>query len=102
MVWNALVAGGVFDSSLGRKSYLGPAEISSVVLTWLNSRMENTGYFVCIASGKSRSEKGAFCQPAFMDSCLTCLFPVYLVYKLIFICSVPLSFSHSGAIGGPL
>ena len=55
---------------------------------------------MCIASGKSRSEKGAFCQPAFMDSCLTCLFPVYLVDKLILICSVPLPFSHSGASSG--
>ena len=55
---------------------------------------------MCIASGKSGSAKGASRQPAFMDSCLTCLFPVYLVDKLILICSVPLPFSHSGASGG--
>ena len=55
---------------------------------------------MCIASGKSRSAKGASRQPAFMDSCLTCLFPVYLVDKLILICSLPLTFSNSGASGG--
>ena len=55
---------------------------------------------MCIASGKSRSVKGASRQPAFMDSCLTCLFSVYLVDKLILICSVPLPFSHSGASSG--
>ena len=33
----------VFDGSLGRKSYLGLAEISSVVCTWLNSRMGDAG-----------------------------------------------------------
>ena len=27
----------------GRKSYLGPAEISSVVCTWLDSRMGDVG-----------------------------------------------------------
>ena len=31
----------VFDGSLRRKYYLGPGEISSVVCTWLNSRMGN-------------------------------------------------------------
>ena len=55
---------------------------------------------MCTASGKSRSVKGASHQPAFMDSCLTCLSPVYLVDKLIHICSVPLPFSHSRASGG--
>ena len=52
---------------------------------------------MCIASGKSRSAKGASRQPAFMDSCLTCVFPVYLVDRLIFICFVLLPYSHSGA-----
>ena len=55
---------------------------------------------MCIPLGKSQSAKGASRQPAFMDSCLTCLFPVYLVNKLILICSVPLPFSHSGASSG--
>ena len=55
---------------------------------------------MCFASGKSQSAKGASRQPAFMYSCLTCLFPIYLVDKLILICSVPLPFSHSGASGG--
>ena len=55
---------------------------------------------MCIASGKSRSAKGASRQPSFMDSCLTCLFPVYLVDRLFLICSVPLPFSHSEASGG--
>ena len=90
----------VFDGGLGRKSYLGPGEISSVVCTWLNSRMGDAGQFVCIASGKSQSVKGASRQPAFMDSCLTCLFSFYLIDKLIHICSVPLTFSHSRASGG--
>ena len=53
-----------------------------------------------MASGKSRSAKSASYQPAFMDSCLTYLFPVYLVDKLILICSVPLPFYHSGTSGG--
>ena len=35
-----------------------------------------------IAADKSRSAKCASRQPAFMDSCLTFLFPVYLVYVL--------------------
>ena len=48
---------------------------------------------MCIPLGKSQSAKGASRQPAFMDSCLTCLFPVYLVYKLIFICSVQRGFT---------
>ena len=55
---------------------------------------------MCIASGKSRSAKGASCQPAFMDCCLTCLFSICLVDRLILICSVPLPFSHSRASGG--
>ena len=55
---------------------------------------------MCFASGKSQSAKGASRQPAFMDSCLTCLFPVYLVDKLIHICFVPLPFSRSGASCG--
>ena len=54
---------------------------------------------MCITSGKSRSAKGASRQPVFMNSCLTCLFPVYLVDKLILIRSVPLPFSHSGVSG---
>ena len=100
--FGVLVVDGCLMAAWGRKSYLGPAKISSVVCTWLNSRMGDAGQFVCIASGKSWSAKGASRQPAFMDSCLTCLFPVYLVYKLIFICSVPLPFSHSRASRGPL
>ena len=53
-----------------------------------------------IASGKFRSAKGASRQLAFMDSCLTCVCPVYLVGKLILICSVPVPLSHNGASGG--
>ena len=56
---------------------------------------------MCIASGKSRSAKVAYRQPRFMDSCLKCLSPVYQVHMLIFICFVPLSFSHGGASGSP-
>ena len=52
-----------------------------------------------MASGKSRSAKGASCQLAFMDSCLTCGCPVYLVDKLILICFLPGPLSHSGASG---
>ena len=33
----------VFDGGLGRKFYLGPGEISSVVCTLLNSRMGDAG-----------------------------------------------------------
>ena len=57
---------------------------------------------MCIASGKSRSVKGASRQPAFMDSCLTCLFSVYLIDKLIHICSVPLTFLIAGLAVAPL
>ena len=100
VVWTALVVDGCLMAAWGRASYLGPAEISSVVCTWLYSKMEDAGWFVCIASGKSRTAKGASRQPAFMDGCLTCVFPVYLVDKLILTCSVPQPFSHSGASGG--
>ena len=34
-----LIVSGCLMAVWGRKSYLGPAEISSVVCTWLNSRM---------------------------------------------------------------
>ena len=71
VVWSALVVGGCLMAAWGRKSYLGPAEISSVVCTWLNSRMGDAGWFVCIASAKSRSVKDSSRQPAFMDSCPT-------------------------------
>ena len=47
--WSALVVGGSFMSAWGRNSYLGLADISSVVCTWLNSRTRNAGWFVCIA-----------------------------------------------------
>ena len=100
VVWSALVVGGCFMVAWGRKSYLGPAETSSVVCTRLNSRMGETGWFVCIALGKTLSSKGASPQPAFMDSCLTCVYPHYIVDKLILICSVPIPLSHSGASGG--
>ena len=43
MVWSALVAGSCLMAAWGRNSYLGPAEISSVVCTWLNSRMGGAG-----------------------------------------------------------
>ena len=52
---------------------------------------------MCIALYKSLSVRVASRQPAFMDSCLTCVFPVYLVDTLILICSLPLPYSHSGA-----
>ena len=55
---------------------------------------------MCIAMDKSQSAKRASRQPAFMDNCLTCVCPVYLVEALILICSVPLPLSHSGASGG--
>ena len=38
-----LVVGGCLMAAWGRKPYLGPAEISSVVYTWLNSRMWDSG-----------------------------------------------------------
>ena len=34
-----LIVGGCLMAAWGRKSYLGPAEISFAVCTWLNSRM---------------------------------------------------------------
>ena len=71
VVWSALVVGGCLMVAGVRKSYLGPVEISSVVCTWLNSRMEDAGWFMCIASAKSRSAKGAPSKPAFMGSCPT-------------------------------
>ena len=43
VVWSALVVGGCLMAAWGRKSYLEPAEISSVVCTWLNSRMKDAG-----------------------------------------------------------
>ena len=43
MVWSALVVGRCLMAAWGRNSYLGPAEISSVVCTWLNSRMGDAG-----------------------------------------------------------
>ena len=100
VVSSALVVSRCLMADLGRKSYLGPAENSSVVCTWLNSRIGDTEWFVCIASAKSRSAKGASRPPDFMDSCLICVFPVYLVDKLILICSISLPLSHSWASGG--
>ena len=41
--FGVLVVGGCLMAAWGRKSYLGPAEISSVVCTWLNSRMGDAG-----------------------------------------------------------
>ena len=43
VVWSALVVGGCLMTASGRNSYLGTAEISSVVCTWLNSRMGDAG-----------------------------------------------------------
>ena len=43
VVWSALVVGGCLKAAWGRKSYLGLAEISSVVCTWLNSMMGDAG-----------------------------------------------------------
>ena len=100
VIWSALVVVGCLMAAWGRKSHLGPAEILSVVCTWLNSKMGDAGWFAYIATSKSRSAKGAYRQPAFMDSCLTCVCPVYLVGKLILICSVALPFSHSRASSG--
>ena len=100
MVWSALVVGGCLIVAWGRKFYLMPAEISSVACTWLNSRIGDEGWFVCIASSKCRSAKGTSRQPAFMDNCLICFCPVYLVDKLILICSVPLPLFPSGASAG--
>ena len=74
VVWSALVVGGCLMAAWGRKSYLGPAEISSVVCTWLNSRMGDAGWFVCIASAKSWSAMRGSHQPAFMDSLLTIIY----------------------------
>ena len=72
VVWSALVVGGCLMAALGRKSYLGPAEISSVVCTWLNSSMGHAGWFVCIVSpAKSLSAVRGSHQLAFMDSLLT-------------------------------
>ena len=105
MVWSALVVGGCLMAAWGRKSYLGPAEISSVVCTWLNSRMGDAGWFVCIASpAKSRRAMRRSHQPAFMDSlltvihtCLACL-PSRWVNAYMF-CTPP---SHSVASAGSL
>ena len=41
--FGVLVVGGCLMAAWGRKSYLGPAEISSVVCTWLNLRMGDAG-----------------------------------------------------------
>ena len=43
VVCSALVVAGCLMAAWGRKSYLGPAEISTVVCTWLNSRMGDAG-----------------------------------------------------------
>ena len=72
VVWSALVVGGCFMAAWGRNYYLGLADISSAVCTWLNSRTGNAGWFVCIASpAKSQSVRRGSHQPAFMDSLLT-------------------------------
>ena len=105
VVWSALVVGGCLMAAWGRKSYLGPAEISSVVCTWLNSRMGDAGWFVCIASAKSWSAMRGSHQPAFMESPLTiihmCLPCLPSRWELILICSVPLP-PIAGIVLGPL
>ena len=43
MVWSVLVVDGYLMAARVRKSYLGKAEISSAVCTWLNLRMGTQG-----------------------------------------------------------
>ena len=43
VVWSALVVGGCLMAVWGKNSHLGPAEISSVVCTWLNSMVRHAG-----------------------------------------------------------
>ena len=72
VVWSVLVVGGCLMAAWGRKSCLRPAEISSIVCAWLNSRMVDAGWFVCIASpAKSQEAIRGSHQQAFMDSLLT-------------------------------
>ena len=103
VIWSALVVGGCLMAAWGRKSYLEPVEISSVVCAWLNSRIGDTGWFVCNASpAKFRSAMRGCHQPAFMDILLT-IIHTYLpcltsrwVNPYMF-CTPP---SHSGASAG--
>ena len=93
MVWSALVVGGCLMVAWGRKYYLGPAEISSVVCTWLNSRIGYARWFVCICLAKPGVRwEHVIIQLSWIAAWLvvTCVCPVYLVDKLILICSVPL------------
>ena len=70
VVWSTLVVGMWVLAGGGRKSYLGPTEIISVVYQ-VNSRMGGGRLVYCIALFKSQNARGASPQPAFMDSCLT-------------------------------
>ena len=70
VVWSTLVVGMWVLAGGGRKSYLGPTEIISVVYQ-VNSRMGGGRLVYCIALFKSQNAGGASPQPAFMDSCLT-------------------------------
>ena len=103
VVWSALVVNSLLMATWGRKSYLGPAEISSGVCTWLSSRMGDSGWFVCIASlAKSRSAIRESHQPVFMDNLLTIIYiclprlPSRWLNPYMF-CTPP---SHSGASAG--
>ena len=72
VAWSGLVVGGCLMVAWGGKSYLGPAEISSVMCTWLNSRMGDAGWFVCIVlPAKSRNAMRGSHQLAFMASLRT-------------------------------
>ena len=91
VVWSALVVGGCLMAAWGRKSYLGPAEISSVVCTWLNSRIGDAEWFVCISLAKIGVRwEHVIIQLSWIAAWLavTCVCPVYLVDKLILICSM--------------
>ena len=58
VVWSVLVVGRRVVAAWGRKSYLGPAEISSVA-NLVKFKDRDAGRVVCIASAKSRSAMGA-------------------------------------------
>ena len=93
MVWSAVVVGGWLMVAWGRKSYLGPAEISSIVCDWLNSKMRDAGWFACICLAKPGVRwEHVIIQLSWIAAWLvvTWVCPVYLVDKLIVICFVPL------------
>ena len=101
VVWSALVVNSLLMATWGRKSYLGPAEISSGVCTWLSSRMGDSGWFVCIASlAKSRSAIRESHQPVFMDSLLTIIYICLPRLPSRWLNPYMFCTSHSGASAG--